>query len=300
MLGDLGTPRFGLTAEQYHQLTQQVEAIYHNGAMVNFVYPYESHKAANVQGTEQILRLAVEGPLKAVHFVSTLSVFHTGHHNDGTVFAEQDRLEEVGVPFGGYAQSKWVAEKLVMTAVQRNIPAAIYRPGLVSGDSGTGAWNTDDMMTTMAQASLAIGAVPDLDVQVDIVPVDYVSRAIVALSARADSMGGIFHLANTRPMDYRDLLDWIREQGMPVERVPFIEWRQRLGELMTAVGGESVAAFAPLLEEVTADQIFMPTIDCTNTVRGLEGSGLACPAVSPRLLETYFYYLLAQSVESGD
>jgi thioester reductase-like protein len=194
-----------------------------------------------------ILRLAVEGAVKPVHFVSTLSVFHTGHHDDGTVFAETDELEQVGVPFGGYAQSKWVAEKLIMTAVERGIPAAIYRPGLVSGDSETGAWNTDDMMTTMAQASLAIGAVPNLDVQVDVVPVDYVSRAIVALSNSPNSPGCIFHLANTGPMAYDSLLEWIRQQGMAVEVVPFIEWRQRLGDLMTAVGGDAVAAFAPLL-----------------------------------------------------
>jgi thioester reductase-like protein len=294
VLGDLGSSRLGLTAEQYDHLADTIEIIYHNGAMVNFVYPYESHKAANVQGTEQILRLAVDGPLKPVHFVSTLSVFHTGHHDDGTVFAESDDLERVGVPFGGYAQSKWVAEKLVMLAIERGIPAAIYRPGLVSGDSETGAWNTDDMMTTMAQASLAIQAVPALDVQVDIVPVNYVSRAIVELSNQSDSIGGIFHLANTSPMDYSDLLEWIEQQGMPVEQVPFIEWRQRLGELMMAVGGEAVAAFAPLLEEVTADQIFMPTIDCANTLSGLEGSEVACPPVSPALMATYFYYLMGE------
>jgi thioester reductase-like protein len=296
VLGDLGRPRLGLTAEQFHDLAEMIEVIYHNGAMVNFVYPYESHKASNVQGTEEILRLATMGELKPVHFVSTLSVFHTGEHDDGTVFAEGDDLKQVGVPFGGYAQSKWVAEKLVMTAVERGIPAAIYRPGLVSGDSQTGAWNTGDMMTTLARASLAIGAVPELDVQVDIVPVDYVSGAIVALSRRPDSIGGIFHLANTGPLAYGELLDWVGEQGMTLEQIPFIEWRQRLAALMTAVGGEEVAAFAPLLDEITAEQIFMPTIDCANTLAGLEGSDVSCPAVDGRLMTTYFHYLLGERV----
>jgi hypothetical protein len=63
---------------------------------------------------------------------------------------------------------------------------------------------------------------------------------------------------------------------------------------MMAVGGEAVAAFAPLLEEVTADQIFMPTIDCANTLSGLEGSEVACPPVSPALMATYFYYLMGE------
>ena len=104
-----------------------------------------------------MLRLACREKLKAVHFVSTLSVFHTGRHDDGQIFYEQDDLDEIGVPFGGYAQSKWVGEKMTMTAAERGIPAAIYRPGLVAGDSDSGVWNTADMMSTLTMASTAVG-----------------------------------------------------------------------------------------------------------------------------------------------
>ena len=34
-----------------------------------------------------------------------------------------DKLED------GYSQSKWVAEQLVLKAMERGLPAAIYRPG---------------------------------------------------------------------------------------------------------------------------------------------------------------------------
>ena len=58
VLGDLGEPALGLSDETYGRLANQIEVIYHNGAMVNFVYPYKAHKASNVLGTQEILRLA--------------------------------------------------------------------------------------------------------------------------------------------------------------------------------------------------------------------------------------------------
>jgi len=47
----------------------------HHNAFINLVYPYSVVKAANVLGTQEILRLASQIKVKPVHFMSTLSVF---------------------------------------------------------------------------------------------------------------------------------------------------------------------------------------------------------------------------------
>ncbi|HSB00522.1 MAG TPA: amino acid adenylation domain-containing protein, partial [Anaerolineales bacterium] len=159
VLGDLGEPHLGLAENDFEHLANQVDVIYHNGAMVNFVYPYLAHKASNVQGTQEILRLASQIKLKPVHFVSTLSILYSGGVNDGRIFREDADLDQVGAPFGGYAQSKWVAEKLVRQAGACGIPVAIYRPGLVSGHSLTGAWNTDNLISSMTRACVLLGSV---------------------------------------------------------------------------------------------------------------------------------------------
>jgi myxalamid-type nonribosomal peptide synthetase MxaA len=195
--GDLSAPLLGLSAGSFKALAERIDTIYHNGAMVNIIHAYHAHKPANVLGTQEVLRLATTARLKPVHFVSTLSVFHTGGHLNGVVFREDASLVENGAPYGGYAQSKWVAERLVMAAMERGIPAAIYRPGLISGASESGAWNTEDIMSTLTRVCLAVGAVPALDVMVDVVPVDYVSRAIVHLSQQPDIVGR--HLPPRQP-----------------------------------------------------------------------------------------------------
>src|SRR5207248_492124 len=89
LAGDLARPRFGLTDERYTQLAAAINAIYHNGAHVNFLHPYENLKAANVSGTQEVLRLATTTRLKPLHFVSMLSVLP--HLNSGRPALETDR-----------------------------------------------------------------------------------------------------------------------------------------------------------------------------------------------------------------
>jgi thioester reductase-like protein len=50
--GDLSRERLGLAEEQFAELASGVDAIYHNGAVVNSVLPYSALKQENVDSTE--------------------------------------------------------------------------------------------------------------------------------------------------------------------------------------------------------------------------------------------------------
>ncbi len=292
VLGDLGSPQLGLSDESFNGLANQIDAIIHNGAMVNFVYPYHAHKAANVLGTQEILRLACRVKLKPVHHVSTLSILYSGGVNDGRVFREDANLDEVGAPFGGYAQSKWVAEKLITQALARGIPCAIYRPGLVSGHSVTGAWNTDNLISSMTRACVLLGSVPNLDVMVNIVPVDFVSAVIVQLSKDEKNFGGIYHLDNPDPLHFRHLAGWLASQGLQARTVSFDEWREELFSQIPHMPSDEWAPYLPLLEEVDESQVFMPEFDLTNTLTRLNGSGVVCHPVNDALFSAYLNYFI--------
>jgi hypothetical protein len=71
VVGDLSRPLFALSEADFIELAETVDTIYHAGALVKWIYPYQSLKATNVFGTQEILRLASRGPLKPVHFIST-------------------------------------------------------------------------------------------------------------------------------------------------------------------------------------------------------------------------------------
>jgi amino acid adenylation domain-containing protein/thioester reductase-like protein len=292
VLGDLGSPRLGLSEETFNEFAHRIDAIVHNGALVNFVHPYAAHKASNVLGTQEILRLASRVKLKPVHHVSTLSILYSGGVNDGRVFREDANLDEVGAPFGGYAQSKWVAEKLVMQAMARGIPCAIYRPGLVSGHSVTGAWNAENLISSMTRACVLLGSVPNLDVMVNIVPVDFVSAAIVQLSKDEKNFGGIFHLDNPEPLHFERLAGWLASQGLQARLLSFDDWREELFSQIPHMPSEEWAPYLPLLEEVDESQVFMPEFDLTNTLTRLNGSGVRCHPVNEDLFTAYLNYFI--------
>ncbi|MCC6498806.1 MAG: amino acid adenylation domain-containing protein [Anaerolineales bacterium] len=292
VLGDLGSPRLGLSDETFDELANQMDTIIHNGAMVNFVYPYAAHKAANVLGTQEILRLASRAKLKPVHHVSTLSILYSRGVNDGRVYREDSNLDEVGAPFGGYAQSKWVAEKLIMQAIERGIPCAIYRPGLVSGHSVTGAWNTDNLISSMTRACVLLGSVPSLDVMVNIVPVDFVSAAIVGLSKDEKNFGGVYHLDNPEPLHFKHLAGWLASQGLEARTLSFDAWREELFSQIPHMPSDEWAPYLPLLEEVDESQVFMPEFDLTNTLTRLNGSGIVCHPVNDALFSAYLNYFI--------
>ncbi|MFC7650288.1 SDR family oxidoreductase [Streptosporangium lutulentum] len=88
----------------------------------------------------------------------------------------------------GYTRSKWVAEENVRIARERGLPVSVYRPSRIAGDSETGACQSDDFLWRVLKGCVQAEAAPaGAEMLVDLVPVDYVSSAIVALSQGEDA-----------------------------------------------------------------------------------------------------------------
>jgi len=81
VVGDLAQPLFGLTKEHFHELANQIDIIYHNGAWVNSACPYSTLKPTNVLGTQEVLYLASLSQTKPVHFISTVGIFFNSAFN---------------------------------------------------------------------------------------------------------------------------------------------------------------------------------------------------------------------------
>lgn len=296
--GDLSSPKLGLTEQCYQEIAKQVDAIYHNGALVNFIQPYRALKSANVLGTEEVLRLACTEKPKAIHYVSTFSVFSEKASAHPQGFAENDEPGLTEYLDNGYAQSKWVAEKLVRTARDRGFQVSIYRPAIVAGDSLNGVWNVNDFFCRLLKGCIQLGFAPEGNSRMDMVPVDYMSRVIVALSRQPASIGAVFHLNHTETPYTRDLLDWFIEAGYKVDTVTRNVWIEKLFE-----GAENIEDFAltPLLPMFSTQNVQEDLVekdgdsinyDCRETHRLLAEMGIDCPPVNNAMLKRYHDYFV--------
>ncbi|KAJ5587480.1 uncharacterized protein N7459_003245 [Penicillium hispanicum] len=151
--GDISKERLALAQEDFDWLANWASAVFHLGAKVNFCEPYEAHFKANVLGTKHALQLALSGRRKSFHFTSSIDAWGPNGLILGTRICLEDETQEPnlrGLPYDiGYAASKWVSEQMVRRTRARGLPAAIYRPGFVTGDSRTGAGNPDDFFARL-------------------------------------------------------------------------------------------------------------------------------------------------------
>ncbi|PSB30557.1 non-ribosomal peptide synthetase [Chlorogloea sp. CCALA 695] len=298
VVGDLSQPLLGLSEAQFTALAEKIDVIYHNGAWVHHASPYSILKAANVLGTQEILRLASQIKIKPVHFISTISVFSAAGEAGLKVVSEDSSLDEIPFPEGGYAQSKWVAEKLIKIAGDRGLPISIYRPGRISGHSQTGAFNPNDLLSRLLVGCLNLGSFPEGEFLEGLAPVDYVSKAIVSLSQQPASLGKAFHLLNPQPFELKMLFKVIRSFGYPLKQISSDSWQAELALIGDRSPEHPLYPLIPLLHAHKKSPPITLNVDCKNTLQSLNNSSIICPSTDEKLLSLYLSRIIRNNLES--
>ncbi|MGA7992671.1 MAG: SDR family oxidoreductase [Thermoanaerobaculia bacterium] len=196
--GDITVPGLGLGASAARSLAKRVTGCFHLAAVYDLAVAKDVGTRINVEGTKNVLAfLSGAKELRRLDYVSTAYVSGSAV---GT-FRETDL--DVGQSFKNhYEETKFLAEVAVK---ESGLPSAIYRPGIVVGDSRTGetakfdgpyfALNAMSLLPSPG-AFLRIG---DGTAEVNLVPVDYVLEAIAQLGAWSGAVGKTYHLTDPAP-----------------------------------------------------------------------------------------------------
>ncbi|MFD0386394.1 SDR family oxidoreductase [Streptomyces stramineus] len=190
--GDVCRPSLGLPPGQYRELARLVDVVVHCAAATAFRPDAHRTMAVNTHGTERVLAFASHAQARLIHLSSAFVTRAELVRRNIAAYAGAG-----AEPIYTYLDSKQRAERQVRDA---HVPHVIVRPSLVIGDSQTGRMDCLQGVPTLLVAALAgwlkwLPLAPETTV--DVVPSDFLARAIVELAADASSSGTVWVTAGS-------------------------------------------------------------------------------------------------------
>lgn len=205
--GDLTNPQFGLSDDDYGKLVYSTDAIIHCAASLN----RKSEKSClntNLRGTLEVVQLGMHAHahhgLRRISHVSTVAV--AGVRQDEVV-QEDQAIDWNRSDYDPYARTKKFCEHMIRQLLP-DVPRTIFRPSIVLGDSRYGATTQFDMVRAFVfLANLPVLPFRPSD-KLDIVNVDFVADAVVALHQKDKPQYDTYHLSSgTGSQTFRQLTD---------------------------------------------------------------------------------------------
>ncbi len=209
IVGDISQPSLGVSDEDVDRLRGEVDHLFHLAAIYDMTADAESQRVANVEGTRHMVEFASAIEAGRVHMVSSIAaagLYHGTFRED--MFDEAENLD-----VHPYFRTKHESERVVREESER--PWRVYRPGMVVGNSETGEMDKIDgpyyffklirrIRNTVPQWIPLIGVEGR---EINVVPVDYVVRAMDHIAHQDGLDGRAFHLTDPDPPTAGDVID---------------------------------------------------------------------------------------------
>lgn len=301
--GDLTQAGLAISEEDLLAMRGEVDHFFHLAAIYDITADAETQETANVEGTRHAIELAGALDAGCFHHVSSIAAagLYKGVWTED-MFDEAERLDT-----NPYFRTKHEAERLV----REDCPRAwrVYRPGIVVGDSRTGAIDKIDgpyyFFKSLQRARKVLPAwLPTVGVEggeINIVPVDYVAAAIDYLAHEDGLDGRAFHLTDPNPRRAGEVINVFAKAA----DAPRMQWRldtdvtePATGALRTALRllPGSKRAMAAVLSELglpasVLTYVDYPTrFDSLATQEALAGSGIEVPALESYAARIWDYW----------
>ena len=300
VIGDLAADRLGVDDDWIERAPRRrtgIDHFFHLAAIYDMTADDATNEKLNVGGTRHALELADALQVGLFHQVSSVAAAGDYHGTfDESMFDEGQHLPSP------YHRTKYESEKIVRT--EATVPWRVYRPAIVVGHSETGAMDKVDgpyylfPLLKRMRDNLP-GWLPMVGVDLgdtNVVPVDYVAKAMDHLGHLPDRDGEAFHLVNPDPQPVVDMVNaFCKAAGAPTFATPVD--RRNTGALgllpralrpSTLINGIVRSAPAQAVLDLTVGRLGVPAevlahtsfasvFDSRRTEKALAGSGIAVP-----------------------
>lgn len=278
--GDVEQMHLGLSGAEFKALARDVTDVWHLAARSRLSAPRDELRRVNVEGTRNVLDLAA-----AARRLRRLNHFSTAYVSGDRVGVILEDELAVGQRFHNpYEETKFQAELLVRRA-QADLPGTIYRPSIVVGDSRTGEIDRFEgpyalaILLVASPLSVPLPLPGDAVAPLNVVPVDFVVDAALAIGEDPAGAGRTVHLVDPAPLSARRVYEMIAARAG--KRLPSVSVPARVLQALLQL---------PMLERLTRSH--RPAIEyvnhlaiynCRNLLELLDGTGIQCPPITSYL-----------------
>ncbi len=300
--GDLAAAALGVAPAELVALEGHISHIYHLAALYDITAAGPESEAANVAGTAHALDFAARVGCECFHHVSSIAAagLYPGTFHEG-MFDEATGLEHP------YFRTKHEGEARVRA--ERRFPWRIYRPGMVVGDSTSGAIDKIDGPYFFFKLLQKLRGgwpnwLPLVGLEggwVHLVPVDFVVRALEYLSQLPGHDGQCFHLTDPRPRRLGEVLNVFAKAAHAPQATIRID--PKLLEHVPPELAEAVVRFEPVrrVVEELLDGLAVPRealafinyptrFDCERTTALLTPAGIRVPPLEDYAWRLWDYW----------
>jgi short-subunit dehydrogenase len=290
VIGDLTAPLLGLSDEDMSRLGG-VDHFFHLAAVYDMSADAETNRRANIDGTRNAVELANAIAAKRFHHVSSIAV--AGLHRG--VFREDhfDEGQELSNP---YSKTKFESEKLVREHLR--VPWRVYRPAIVVGHSETGEMDKIDgpyyfFKVIQKLRSVLPPWMPVIGIEggaINVVPVDFVARAMDHIAHQDGLDGRAFHLTDPKPKSAGQVLNTFARAAHAPEFAMRLD--RKVLNVVPKQGRKMLAELPPVrritdqllgdmgIPRETLSYIDFPTdFDSRDAQAALEGTGITVPSL---------------------
>jgi NAD(P)-dependent dehydrogenase (short-subunit alcohol dehydrogenase family) len=290
IVGDLSEPRLGVSDADLARLEGEVEHLFHLAAIYDMTASAERQRVANVEGTRHMVQFAEAVEADHVHMVSSIAAagLYRGTWRED-MFDEAQEVDN-----HPYFQTKHESEGVVRDECSR--PWRVYRPGIVVGNSETGEMDKVDgpyyffkLIRRIRNAVPQWLPLPGVEGrEINIVPVDYVVKAMDHIAHLEDLDGRAFHLTDPHPHSAGEVIDIFASAAhAPQTSVRVPPWAVDAIEPLVGAALTVTPLSDAVLDRVLADfgiprsvlvYVNYPThFDSRQTEAALEGTGISVP-----------------------
>lgn len=296
--GDITDPELGLDTAAYGELASRVTEVWHLAAIYDLAVAEKIARRINVDGTRNVLAFcrSCRSFTRLVYF----STCYVSGDRRGVV-----REEELAAGQGfknHYESTKFAAEVAVRGDIERGLPGIVIRPSIVVGDAKTGEtdkfdgpYNAFKMLSKLRLLPMKLPRLGPSQAEVNLIPVDFLVDATVAIAKDEASIGKTFHIADPAPLKAADIYDLacrlVTGRGAARISLP-------AGWFDAALSLRPVRGFFDVPREVLTYFNHDVHYDTSNTSRAIAANGVRLPPL-PEYFTTLYRYWLAHKAEPG-